>query len=439
MSETIKNKSFHGILLDALFTTDQNTPQTVLKDRKRIWDLISDGIERGTVKPLNRSVFNISESEEAFRFMSSGKHMGKVVIKIRNEEPEGQKISLRGYQMPAIARTVFNPNKVYIIIGGLGGFGLELIDWMIEREAKKFLITSRTGPKDGYQRMKLKRFRTVGGADIHIVSHLDLSSPKQATTLLSIASKYGPIGGIFHLSLVLTDAIFENQTEEMFKTVCRSKSDSFLILDIVSRKYCPDLEFFIGFSSGVAARGNPGQTGYGYSNSIIDRSTFVTINTITNNYFYDRVCEVRRRDGYSGLSIQWGVIGDVGIVVKNTGSDDAVIVGTKAQRMPSCLHTLDQLLQSNKAICFSYVKSEPKLESGGGKGNFLKKLAHILGMDDIKKLDPSTKFLKLGMDSLMAVEIQLSIEREFGAVLSAQEVKELTIAKVLEIADGSDS
>ena len=107
--------------------------------------------------------------------------------------------------------------------------------------------------------------------------------------------------------------------------------------------------------------------------------------------------------------------------------------------MPSCLHTLDQLLQSNKAICCSYVKSEPKLESGGGKGNFLKKLAHILGMDDIKKLDPSTKFLKLGMDSLMAVEIQLSIEREFGAVLSAQEVRELTIAKVLEIADGSDS
>ena len=68
------------------------------------------------------------------------------------------------------------------------------------------------------------------------------------------------------------------------------------------------------------------------------------------------------------------------------------------------------------------------------KVNFTKKLAHILGMDDIKKLDHATKLIKLGMDSLMSVEIQLSIEREFGVVMTAQEIRELTISKVLEIA-----
>ena len=123
-------------------------------------------------------------------------------------------------------------------------------------------------------------------------------------------------------------------------------------------------------------------------------------------------------------------------MAKKTGTEEVVIIGTIAQRMPSCLYTMDQLLQSDKPICLSFVKSEPKLESSGGKGNLLKKLAHILGMDDIKKLDPSTRFLKLGMDSLMAVEIQLSIERECGVTLSAKEIRELTIAKVLEISDG---
>ena len=126
----------------------------------------------------------------------------------------------------------------------------------------------------------------------------------------------------------------------------------------------------------------------------------------------------------------------MGIVVKNTGSDDAIIVGTIAQRMISCLHTMDQLLQSEQPIGMSFVKSESKQESIGGKVNFLKKLAHILGMNDIKEFDPSTKFLKLGMDSLMAIEIQLSIEREFGVVLTAQDVRELTIARVQEFAEG---
>ncbi|CAG2176477.1 unnamed protein product [Oppiella nova] len=153
----------------------------------------------------------------------------------------------------------------------------------------------------------------------------------------------------------------------------------------------------------------------------------------------DRVCDVRKADGYNALSIQWGVIGDVGVVVKSTGRDDIVIIGTVAQRMPSCLQTMDTLLQSDHPVCMSFVKCEPKLESSGGKENFMKKLAHILGMDDIKKVDPNTKLLKLGMDSLMAVEVQLSIEREFGTVLTAQEIRELSIARVLEIGTTSEA
>ena len=270
MAQMVRNKSFHGILLDALFCHDANTPPMIRKDRKRIWQLIKDGIQRGVVKPLNRSIFSVDQSEEAFRFMSSGKHMGKVIIKIRDEEPRGQVAQLKGFEIKAVPRTVFNPDKVYIITGGLGGFGMEMIDWMIDRDAKKFLVTSRTGPTSGYQKMKLKRFREVGGADIHIVTDLDLSSPKEATTLLTIASRMGPIGGIFHLALDLQDGLFENQSELTFKRICKSKSDAFIILDIVSRKYCPDLEYFVGFSSGVASRGNLGQSSYGYSNSVLD-------------------------------------------------------------------------------------------------------------------------------------------------------------------------
>ena len=54
---------------------------------------------------------------------------------------------------------------------------------------------------------------------------------------------------------------------------------------------------------------------------------------------------MRKADGFNGLSIQWGVIGDVGVAVSKSGGENVIIEGTVGQRMPSCLHTLDQLLQ----------------------------------------------------------------------------------------------
>ncbi len=43
----------------------------------------------------------------------------------------------------AVARNTCHPDRVYIITGGLGGFGLELANWLVERGKKNLLyITS---------------------------------------------------------------------------------------------------------------------------------------------------------------------------------------------------------------------------------------------------------------------------------------------------------
>ena len=71
----LKNTSFHGILLDSLFDED-NT------EWEEVRDLVSQGIKSGVVKPLSYSLFEKYEIEEAFRFMASGKHIGKVLIEV---------------------------------------------------------------------------------------------------------------------------------------------------------------------------------------------------------------------------------------------------------------------------------------------------------------------------------------------------------------------
>jgi fatty acid synthase len=75
MSIFLKNISFHGILLDALF-----------EEGNRDWSIVSqcltEGIQSGVVQPLKATVFDRDSVEEAFRFMAQGKHIGKVLIKV---------------------------------------------------------------------------------------------------------------------------------------------------------------------------------------------------------------------------------------------------------------------------------------------------------------------------------------------------------------------
>lgn len=49
-----------------------------------------------------------------------------------------------------------DPEGSYIIIGGLGGFGLELADWLVLRGARKIVLTSRNGIKNGYQAFRIR-------------------------------------------------------------------------------------------------------------------------------------------------------------------------------------------------------------------------------------------------------------------------------------------
>lgn len=51
----------------------------------RLRSLMDAGIKKGVVKPLSRQVFDWNQTEDAFRFMASGKHIGKVLIRMCNQ------------------------------------------------------------------------------------------------------------------------------------------------------------------------------------------------------------------------------------------------------------------------------------------------------------------------------------------------------------------
>ncbi|XP_058815854.1 fatty acid synthase [Topomyia yanbarensis] len=410
MSVFLKNSSFHGILVDSIMENDEDTLSQVVK-------LVSEGIKTGAVRPLPTSVFGDQQVEQAFRFMASGKHIGKVVIKVRDEEKAKTVISAPKL-VAAIPRTYMHKEKSYILIGGLGGFGLELANWLVSRGATKIVLTSRSGIRTGYQSLMVRRW-SDRGVTVSIDTN-DVTTLKGAKKLLQEANKLGPVGGVFNLAAVLRDGLLENSTEAEFKTVCVPKVDGTKNLDQATRELCPDLDYFVCFSSVSCGRGNIGQVNYGLANSAMER-----------------ICEARHLVGLPGTAIQWGAIGDTGLVLENLGDNETVIGGTLPQRMPSCLQTIDFFLQQPCPVLASMVVAEKRKAETGGVG-LVSCIANILGLKDTKNVSDSSSLADLGMDSLMGAEIKQTLERNFDTVMSAADIRMLTFGKLKALESGGE-
>lgn len=80
--------------------------------------------------------------------------------------------------------------------------------------------------------------------------------------------------------------------------------------------------------------------------------------------------------------MQWGAIGDVGIVLEAMGTNDTVIGGTLPQRITSCMEVLDLFLNQPYAVLSSFVLAEKKAvahSDGDAQRDLVKSVAHILG------------------------------------------------------------
>jgi len=260
----------------------------------------------------------------------------------------------------AYRRYYCHRDRSYIILGGLGGFGLELTDWLIFRGAKNVVLISRTGIKNGYQRMKVRLWKSYG-VNILIIKNVDVADLKDCENLLRTAEREAPVDAIFNLGVVLKDSVLKNQTAETFAESFQSKARATQTLDKLSRKICPKLRHFVVFSSVSCGRGNAGQTNYGMANSVMER-----------------VCEKRANEGLPGLAIQWGAVGDVGLIADMQEEDKELIIGgTLQQKISCCLDELDKFLLQSRPIVSSMVVAEKKAGSFE-LGSLIETVANIL-------------------------------------------------------------
>lgn len=416
MAVFLKNISFHGILLDSLFDKHES-------DWKIVYNLVQSGIENGIVKPLNSTVFGKDEIEQAFRYMAQGKHIGKVLIDCADSNC-----------VEPLAKVWFDPQQAYVVTGGLGGFGLELAQWLIERGVRHLVLSSRTGVRTGYQSRKIRMLQHEYNACVQVLA-LDVSCRQQCELLIEQSAKLSPsgkIGGIFHLAALLQDALLENQSVEKFKKVIQTKYEGAVNLDSLSRcsDFVDEQAYFVVFSSVTSGRGNLGQSNYGYANSAMER-----------------VCERRKLHGKHALAIQWGAIGDVGLVVESAhmnASNDTVVGGTLPQRVYNCLRSLEFLLLKSKTEHSATWSCFVPAFNGAGQSssraecdkNLVQTVANIMGIKDLKQIRNERQSLsEMGLDSLMSVEIKQVLEQVYNINLSMKEIQALSIQKLRQMQD----
>lgn len=87
------------------------------------------------------------------------------------------------------------------------------------------------------------------------------------------------------------------------------------------------------------------------------------------------------------------------------------------------------------------VAKKHELAASGKKASLVDMVLNIMGIQNAKSISLNTTLADLGVDSLMTIEIQQALEREFDICMSTQDLRATTFQtlQTLSVADGNGS
>ena len=111
---------------------------------------------QGKITPIRiGKSFNASEVRSALSYMHKGAHIGKIVIRTRDEDNAP---TFGNLQSPIKSNVIFNPRASYVLVGGLGGLGRAIAIWMVQRGARNLTFLFRTaGSQEFLEALPIQR------------------------------------------------------------------------------------------------------------------------------------------------------------------------------------------------------------------------------------------------------------------------------------------
>jgi len=233
--------------------------------------------------------------------------------------------------VPAVA---VRGDATYVVTGGLSGLGLQVAGWLAAQGAKRLLLLGRRAPAtEAEQTLELIRQQ---GAEV-IVALVDITDADALQTVLKQSTSTAfPLRGIIHSAAVLEDNILLTLQPEQLLRVLAPKVLGALQLEQLTRT--TELDFFVVFSSVAAVLSNPGQSSYCAANA-----------------FLDSLAEARLASGKCALSIAWGPWAATGLAARGQLGDRLSARGLKSLQPDDGLQALARLLLSGSSTCCPVV------------------------------------------------------------------------------------
>eukprot|EP00771_Trimastix_marina_P000787 gnl/Trimastix_PCT/1817.p1 GENE.gnl/Trimastix_PCT/1817~~gnl/Trimastix_PCT/1817.p1 ORF type:complete len:3904 (+),score=1625.13 gnl/Trimastix_PCT/1817:64-11775(+) len=403
-----KNVSFTAVDLDVL-------------PPEYIYDLLNravDGVGSGLYEPIRNREFSAANIVQAFEYLATAKHMGKVCLTWEDSE-----FPVVPYTAPTevaddTPKALFS--GTHVVTGGLSGFGLEVGKWLAESGAERVMLLARRAPSPAV-RVSIEIAAKNTGARIEAVQ-CDVMSMESVRAVLG-----EPVEGIWHAAGVLDDGLLVSQTPERLARVLGPKVEGSWNLHTAS-KDMDSLKYFVLFSSIAALTGNPGQSAYAAGNA-----------------FLDRLAAMRRGMGLAATSVNWGPL-DAGMYARLSDSAKQLTEegGLTALAVHEALAGIEKVYREGNAdlatrCILCHFKPEfsdmnpiygpvSNKEAAGASGEqtegdsaeveeniekitafLIKLLEQSVGSD--AKITPTVMFATLGMDSVTAVSIATKLER----------------------------
>lgn len=229
-----------------------------------------------------------------------------------------------GLQTSLDGRLSLRADGTYLITGGLGGLGLKLAGWMVERGARHLVLVGRSGASASAR--EVVAGLEAAGAKVRVIN-ADVAAREQvAGALAEIASEMPPLKGVVHAAGVLGDSLLRHQDQERFARVLAPKVLGAWHLHSLTAD--STLDFFVLFSSMSSVLGSIGQANYAAGNA-----------------FLDALAHYRRSLGQQGLSINWGPWAEVGMAASRDA--DFARQGIRSMQPEEGFRVLEQLLLEN--------------------------------------------------------------------------------------------
>jgi len=316
----------------------------------------------------------------------------------------------------------------YVVTGGLGGLGLVVARWLVDRGAGRVVLNGRSDPTDE-QRKVLTELETR--AEIVVVRG-DVASPGVAESLIEAAGQAGSeLRGVVHAAAVIEDSILFSMSRENLERVWAPKAAGALRMHQATAN-C-ELDLWLGFSSVASLLGSPGQAAYACASA-----------------WLDALVTWRRASGLPAAVINWGPWSEVGVAQTLVGSVlDTITPAEGIEALDSLLaadRTLTGVarLRTDRAlVAFPEIRSMgyftrvvEELDTAGDLGDWggpdalrdldpaeaqrtvtermCTRIAAVMGYADRSTVDPTMPLTELGLDSLMAVRIRNTARADFG-------------------------